>query len=332
MTIRTFAEFDSDLPTDAIESGADFIQYPGKSVTEAVRGILAELGCVLDRLEYLHEKGWEFEFAYRDRRIVCRLTLIWRYLAIFEDLRGSKAADHPDFVAIMERLADALAADARFTDVGWFHRQDFEPHQSAAEAPGAGRPAEGLAPPPQLAGQPWSDLSPYPFRRWSARLFDFYVVVTAPMILCAKLLSVPVRDAVDVLMLLLLLLPVRIVVSVLLDAALLSWTSTTPGKWLCGVRIVAKDGEAVTFGRAFKREVEAVIAGCGLWFPLIDIAAIGYNGLQLTEKGETSWDRRRGLMAVQRPNTWGQFLLTLLTCAPPTTAWIVLMQDVGATR
>jgi uncharacterized RDD family membrane protein YckC len=129
-----------------------------------------------------------------------------------------------------------------------------------------------------------------------------------------------------------LLLPVRIVLSALLNAALLSWTSTTPGKWLCGVRIVRKDGGRVTFGRALKREVEAVIAGCGLWFPIISIVAIGYKGVQLTDKGEISWDEHCGLVAVQRPNTWGQLLLTLLTFAPSATWYVVILMQIAGIR
>lgn len=125
MAIRAYAEFDSDLPTDEIESDGDFIQYPGRSAAEAICGLLGDLGCAVEPLDYLHEKGWEFAFGYRSRRIVCRVTLIWRYLAIFDDRTGSKVVDHPEFVAIMERLADALAADSRFRGVGWFHEDEF---------------------------------------------------------------------------------------------------------------------------------------------------------------------------------------------------------------
>lgn len=129
-----------------------------------------------------------------------------------------------------------------------------------------------------------------------------------------------------------LLLPVRIVLDTLLNAALLSWTSTTPGKWLCGVRVVSKNGERITFGRALRREAEVLIAGCGLWFPLVNIVAFGVNGMELLNEGETSWDRRRDLVVVQRPNSWWQLSLTLLASAPWMAGWAMLYGHVAKHR
>jgi uncharacterized RDD family membrane protein YckC len=329
VTIRTYAEFASDLPKDEIERDGDFLQYPGKSVTAAVRAILAGLGCGLEPLEYLHERGWEFAFAYRGRRIVCRLTLIWRYLAIFEDLHGSKAADHPDFVEIMERLAEALAADPRFADVGWFHRDGFEPHETASAAPGAKRPTEGLPTPgPELIGEPWSDFAPHPVRRWVARAFDSYlttgVLFAVPVVLWiaagrpeAWLATVGMMGLVYVLS------PLRGLVTAILNALLLSAFGVTPGKWLCGVRVARRDGAPLTFGTALKRELAAFILGCGLYLPLIGLAAMAIGFANLSEKGATSWDADRDLLVLQRPNSAGQFALTSF-------AFALLLVVVGA--
>jgi hypothetical protein len=171
VTLRTFLQFSSDLPPEQIESETDFIQLGGKNDAQALREIMARLGCDLEPLQYAGDHGWDFHFAYKGRPLWCQLTPIERYLVIFKDLHGSKAVDHPDFVEILLGLARELAADPRFHDIGWYYPEDaFEKYE------GSPCPYEGLGERPgvDLARGEWSDLSPHPVRRWVARLFDFY--------------------------------------------------------------------------------------------------------------------------------------------------------------
>jgi uncharacterized RDD family membrane protein YckC len=163
----------------------------------------------------------------------------------------------------------------------------------------------------------WSDLAPHPVRRWIARAFDANVTTalafTAFALPFALLLpggrwALPV----GIIGLIYLLPPARGLATAILNALLLRGTSTTPGKWLCGVRIVRKDGGRLTFGLAFRRELEVFVAGCAFYLPLIALVALGFNFLELRKKGATSWDERRHLIALQRPNSARQFALALL--------------------
>lgn len=112
------------------------------------------------------------------------------------------------------------------------------------------------------------------------------------------------------------LFPLRAVAGLLFNAIMLRWTATTPGKWLCGIRIVRKDGRRLSLSLALKRELEAAIAGCAIYVPVLSTIAMALNWSQFADKGATSWDEGLDLVVVQRPNSLLQFALTLLVFAP----------------
>jgi uncharacterized RDD family membrane protein YckC len=171
-----------------------------------------------------------------------------------------------------------------------------------------------------LAGDAWSDLTPHPVRRWIARWFDFYVTTAGVFIALAtpwglfrsgdaRFVPLAIAGVLYV------LTPVRGLVTALLNAAMLSATSTTPGKWLCGVRIVRKDGGRMSFGLALRRELAVWVLGCGCYIPLVVLLAMGWSFSRLSEAEATGWDEARALVALQRPNTGRQFALSLLAFA-----------------
>lgn len=314
--LRTCARFVSSLPDDSVEIEDEIIKQGGQNVAEATRGILAALGCGLDSLEDVPEHGWQFNFRYRQRALWCQVTDLGPYLAIFEDRRGSPAVAHPDFVEFMRRMADALAADPRFREIGWFYRKE-----ATSRRAGARRPDDGLHAPlaAGVATGAWADLSPHPFRRWCARFFDAYLASSLIIVGAMAVLGYP-RSMADMTfwmpVLLMGLFPLRAVAGLFFNAIMLRWTATTPGKWLCGIRIVPKHGGRLSLSLALKRELEATIAGCAIYFPVLSTIAMALNWSHLTDKGATSWDEGRGLVVVQRPNSLLQFALTLLVFAP----------------
>lgn len=167
----------------------------------------------------------------------------------------------------------------------------------------------------------WSDLSPHPIRRWVARYFDGYVTVgavSAALALPIALSDLEERAAAPLVAAIVVCLigPVRGLVGAVLNAALLGWTSTTPGKWLCGVRIARKDGRRLTFGVALKRELDVYARGCGLYLPLVAVITQVVGLRSLDKRGATPWDEGHDLLAVQRPDSTGQWLLTVLAAAP----------------
>lgn len=168
----------------------------------------------------------------------------------------------------------------------------------------------------------WTDRGPHPIRRWVARLFDYwattglvFVMAGAPLVAADRKLEL-VALPVGFLVMAYLVSPIRGLATAALNAFLLSYFSATPGKWLCGVRIVRKDGAPLSFGLAFRRELVALTFGCGLYIPLISLATSFYGFNELRDKGATSWDQRYGLVVVQRPNGYSQALLVVVALVP----------------
>jgi hypothetical protein len=140
MKVRHWAEFTSDLPEDHIEDDEEIIQYGGKSVAEAIGGMLKDLGCEVDPPVYAHEHGWEIDARCGKRRLWGQVTLIEGYIFAFEDtswIAKLLSRPHPVYLDVLTRLADALAADKRFHNVGWYFDSDL-----LSGEPGAARPVE----------------------------------------------------------------------------------------------------------------------------------------------------------------------------------------------
>jgi hypothetical protein len=86
MTLRTYAEFTSDLPTEQIESETDFIQLGGRPVAQALADMFERLGCRVNPVASVAHRGWDFRFRYRKLRLWCQVSLINGYLGIIKDL------------------------------------------------------------------------------------------------------------------------------------------------------------------------------------------------------------------------------------------------------
>lgn len=357
--LRTKVEFSSSLPDDSIEDGHNFVVLPGKNVAEALRELLAGLGCDVEPVEGAGDHGWDFRFRRGEGRFYCELTIIDGVVAQFDNVgaRASSAPRQAEFAELLAEFNAALEADARFHQIGWFTADEVTSQQAGAISPTGAysqepchrsigpRPEQDegstgferrpdARPPARDAGDvsadhlaggsaPWTDRSPHPVRRFVARQFDSYV--TTGVLLLALALPWILFSSSDTPALALVVLagvylasPVRGLAAAALNAGMLHWTSTTPGKWLCGVMIVGKEGGRLTFRAALKRELEVLIAGCGMNILVISGLAAIWNFIQLRQEGGTSWDRRRDLVAVQRPNGVQQTVLTVLAFLPVT--------------
>jgi hypothetical protein len=140
MKLRHWAEFTSDLPEDHIEEDGEIIQFGGKSVAEAITGILNGLGYRSGPPEYAGEHGWDFHVMCGKRRLWGQVTLIEGYIFTFEDpswIARLLRRLHPVYLEAITRLADALATDGHFHSVRWYFPSDL---LSGSE--GAARPVE----------------------------------------------------------------------------------------------------------------------------------------------------------------------------------------------
>jgi len=139
MIVRSAATFTSDLPDDEIENeeGTEFIQYGGKSVAEAIGDILKRLGCVVDPPIYAHEHGWELDAKYGKQPLWGQITFLVDYVFFFEDPTFAffRKRHRPDYLDMLNRLAQELGRDPRFHNVLWFRNEDV-----LSGVPGANEP------------------------------------------------------------------------------------------------------------------------------------------------------------------------------------------------
>lgn len=78
------------------------------------------------------------------------------------------------------------------------------------------------------------------------------------------------------------------------EALLLSWWGTTPGKALLRVRVRKNDGRKLSYAEALSRSYSVWTRGLGLGIPLVSLfTLIGSEG-KLRTSGRTSWDGAGG--------------------------------------
>jgi len=333
------------MPYDEVD---DDNPQPGGAVAAALGEILRGLGCEVGSVEDGGDHGWHLDFRYRSARPTLEVTAIDGVVVQVHGVRSARQwlrtakAATPDDVEILLQLSEAIHADERFHDLGWFTQEELTSREAGASTPVgpyskapcvryfgsmgpvAPDPEEAISEVDRCASPTgWADLSPHPIRRWAARLFDFWVttgsvflLLLLPMILLDPKLEVMVVPIV-LIAAVFLLSPLRGLATAAVNALLLSRFSTTPGKWLGGVRIVRKDGAPLGFRVAFAREVDVWLRGCGLYIPLVAQVLIGYGFFQLRARGVAPWDESRGLVAVQRGNSLGQAALVVTAVIPP---------------
>ena len=79
-------------------------------------------------------------------------------------------------------------------------------------------------------------------------------------------------------------------VMVPINAAVLSWTGATLGKWFLGLRVLTPEGQPLSFGTALSRELNVFVVGLGLSIPLISLITMITAYQRLNRDGVSSWD------------------------------------------
>lgn len=142
MKVRPWAEFRTGLPDDHIEEGPRIVQFGGKSVAKAIADILVGFGCDVSEPIYADEHGWELDIVAGEqrRRLWCQVTLLDKYLIVFEQnswIANTLGRYHPAYLDMLKRLGAALADDEQFHDVRWYTSADLH-----TATPGALQPLE----------------------------------------------------------------------------------------------------------------------------------------------------------------------------------------------
>jgi len=100
-----------------------------------------------------------------------------------------------------------------------------------------------------------------------------------------------------------------------MNAVLIPKLSTTPGKWLCQVRVEQADRTPLSHAAALKREAEVALAGYAMFIPILMPITIAVSFLRWMYRGSTGWDQRRGSVVVQAPLSGRGFLATVFCLA-----------------
>jgi len=97
---------------------------------------------------------------------------------------------------------------------------------------------------------------------------------------------------------------VSFVAAIPIIACLLSLAGT-PGKWLCGIKVVrVADGERPTMRESIIREVMVWVRGLGIGFPVVTLVLQLLSHADLKDFGETVWDRHLKLRVQYAPMGW----------------------------
>ncbi len=150
-----------------------------------------------------------------------------------------------------------------------------------------------------------SDDQVRPWLRFLARGFDFNLYVLVGWIFLLPLLLITNN--------IWFLVVVYIAFSFVVEAALLAWLGTTPGKWLGKIRIQAADGGTPTFAQALQRTLLMCFKGEGLFIPIVSFITmiIAYN--RLNAKGKASWDEDSETTVVHGPVSAKHYWLLALS-------------------
>lgn len=328
--MRTNIEFSCHMPYDAVEDeGGEFIQLPGRTVAEAMVDILADLGCAVEAVESAGDHGWLFWFKFNSAAVSCEVTAIDGVVAQFVGPGGRLGKGRqpdPDYVEILDRFGAAIDADPRFGDLGWFNLDELTGEQRGARTPTGGYDAT----PCRRSFGPDASTTPVsgahnvapdddwriagPIERLAARMFDHVVIVGGALLLLISLLRIPppmpMTSGIDYNGYLLFF-------SVafgggIINALFMARISTTPGKWLCQMRVVRVDHEPFTGAAALKREAEAIVTGCGMFIPLLMPLTVALSAVRWIYFGATGWDRRRGTIVEQAPPSFRGAAATVL--------------------
>ena len=138
MFIRTCAEFQTDLPDDAIEEDHEIVQFSGRAVAEAICGMLEGGGYNSTKPEHQHEHGWDFEVRLQKLRIWIQISDLGNvFILISKCYAGLFPPRHHEtvYAEVLTCVNDGLAADPRFSNVRWQMQADLLRGGPGADAP-----------------------------------------------------------------------------------------------------------------------------------------------------------------------------------------------------
>ncbi len=82
---------------------------------------------------------------------------------------------------------------------------------------------------------------------------------------------------------------------IFVEATLLFYFGTTPGKWLLAIRLGREDKAPLGLGQAYRRSLSVWWRGYGIGLPPLSVLAFALSYMTLTTQDKTIWDAREDL-------------------------------------
>ncbi|MEY4483901.1 MAG: hypothetical protein RL693_1353 [Verrucomicrobiota bacterium] len=214
-------------------------------------------------------------------------------------IAGQQSGPHSKFSLITRIRAGELTRDVLCWRKGLTEWQpmgsliDFEDcwPEEEESAPGNGDPA--------VATEPGLN-KPRPWFRFWARMLDYMWFGGLVWMLLSVIL--PQEQLEWIMRMLLAGAPLNSMVFLLyvpLEAWLLSWRGTTPGRALMRIQVVRDDGGLPTFEQALWRSFQVFVKGVALLLPVANLFAMAWWRVRLMQKGATPWDESSRTVVVQ---------------------------------
>jgi hypothetical protein len=136
VTIRPNIELRADFPDDGIEDEHDFVQWPGRNITEALRDALQALGYQVSDPIAANEHGWELDVQRGRKRMWMQVTSAGENgeCIIMTEHRASWFRPNADVYRVfLTDLQQVLEADPRFSQMAWLKKEYWrDDHRPAA--------------------------------------------------------------------------------------------------------------------------------------------------------------------------------------------------------
>ena len=146
---KPWAEFRADFPSDQVEDGSDIVQFGGRNVAQAIAGLLAGFGCVIEEPYHAEEHGWQCSFTYENLPLWFQIQELGpSYLFVCKEPLISGHSEHPLYFQALIKLNDALREDGRFHDLAWHDYNERGDRLSSSELPVIGEVPKRLEMPP----------------------------------------------------------------------------------------------------------------------------------------------------------------------------------------
>jgi len=88
---------------------------------------------------------------------------------------------------------------------------------------------------------------------------------------------------------------------VVIEILLIHYLTTTPSKWLLGIRILNTDGSRLTLAESTRRALRVYVTGIGLGWQIVSLVCMGISAFTTKRLGKPMWDYIGNHRVISKP-------------------------------